>query len=310
MYLKPLQSQTQPVFLPELTAKDVSLFVQREDLLHPNISGNKYRKLAYNIEEAKRLGKRQLLTFGGAYSNHILATASAGNEFGFETIGFIRGDELGLAIDKTLKSNSTLRAAKDFGMQLRFLSRSDYRMKEEALFLERLQKEFPDAYFLAEGGSNALAVQGCEAILNKDAACDVVCVAVGTGATISGIINSTEEGQQVYGFPALKGDFLASKIREYTADKDQWQLVEAYHFGGYAKTTPELIAFMNAFKAATGILLDPVYTAKMMYGVLDLVRKNHFPKGTNILAIHTGGIQGIAGVNALLTKKGQPLIEV
>ena len=310
MYLKSLQSKTQPVFLPELNAKEVSLFVQREDLLHPSISGNKYRKLAYNIEEAKRQGKRQLLTFGGAYSNHILATASAGYEYGFETIGFIRGDELGLAIDKTLKSNSTLRAAKDFGMQFRFLSRSDYRMKEEVPFLERLQKEFPDAYLLPEGGSNALAVQGCEAILNKEVSYDIVCVAVGTGATISGIINSTEEGQQVYGFPALKGDFLEPKIQEYTADKGQWQLMEAYHFGGYAKTTPELIAFINAFKATTDILLDPVYTAKMMYGLLDLVRKNHFPKGTNILAIHTGGIQGVAGMNALLEKKGQPLIEI
>lgn len=304
-----LKSKIQPVLLPQLAAKQVSLFVQREDLLHPSISGNKYRKLAFNIEEAKRQGKRQLLTFGGAYSNHVLATAHAGKEFGFATIGIIRGEELGVDLEKTLASNPTLRAAKELGMQFEFISRAAYRLKEQAAYTKQLAKTFPEAYLLPEGGSNALAVRGCECILQSTPFCDFIGVSVGTGGTLTGIVNRSDPAQQVLGFSALKGAFLEDKIQALHPKNKNWKLIEAYHFGGYAKTTSKLIAFINRFRRETGILLDPIYTGKMLFGLLDLVQKDAFPKGSKILAIHTGGLQAISAMNDRLMKKGLPKIE-
>tara|TARA_B100000809_G_scaffold3856_1_gene4119 strand:+ start:16912 stop:17853 length:942 start_codon:yes stop_codon:yes gene_type:complete len=307
--MKSLESNIQQVFLPQIAEKDVELFIKREDLLHPVISGNKYRKLFYNIQFAKEKGDTQLLTFGGAYSNHILATAGAGFEFGFKTIGIIRGDELGEDLEKTLTSNPTLKAASDFGMEFIFVSRSDYKLKETPSFLEDLQKRFPKSYILPEGGTNDLAIKGCEAILDETTAIyDVICVAVGTGGTISGIINAAKPNQTVLGFPALKGDFLKGEIEKNGVNTSNWKLISNYHFGGYAKINEELITFSNNFHNTTNVLLDPVYTAKMCYGIVDMIKNNTFKKGIKILMIHTGGLQGIKGMNTVLSKKGLPTL--
>lgn len=279
----------------------ITLFIKRDDLLHPFISGNKYRKLKYNLMQAKAKNKDTLLTFGGAFSNHILAVAAAGKEFGFKTIGIIRGEELGGKIS----DNPTLSKAQEFGMVFDFVSREDYRLKAEAYFLENLIRKHGDFYLVPEGGTNELAVKGCEEILTTDDdGFDFVCCAVGTGGTISGIINCSKSSQQVLGFPALKGDFLTEDIRKF-ANKNNWKLISDYHFGGYGKVTEELVVFMNAFYEKYQIPLDPVYTAKMVYGVFDLIENNYFPTGSKILMIHTGGLQGIAGMNDLLRKKNR-----
>lgn len=283
----------------------LELYIKREDNIHEFISGNKYRKLKYNITEASRLGFNSLLSFGGAYSNHIAAVAYAGKSFGFNTIGVIRGEELE---DKT-ENNPTLKFARSCGMKLKFVTREDYKKRSDDAFIMHLVKEFGSFYYIPEGGTNIQAVKGCEEILTEpDKAFDYVCCAVGTGGTISGLINASEPHQKILGFPALKGSFLSDNISKFVTRKN-WELIGDYHFGGYAKINIDLIAFINQFKREHGIPLDPVYTGKMMYGIMDMIRLNKFPKGSRILAIHTGGLQGIAGMNAKLKLKKLPLIQ-
>jgi 1-aminocyclopropane-1-carboxylate deaminase len=287
-----------------LSHNPISLSIKREDLLHPHISGNKFRKLKYNITTAKEQNHTQLLTFGGAFSNHIVAVASAGKEFGFQTIGVIRGEELATQIE----DNPSLKFAQACGMILEFVSREQYRYKYEKSALEFWRKKYGEFYLLPEGGSNALAVKGCEEILTKaDEVFDYVCCAVGTGGTIAGLINSAQPHQKIIGFPALKGDFLPEDIRKFTANK-MGELITDYHFGGYGKVTPQLIQFLNDFHDQHHIPLDPIYTGKMVFGVMDLIEKNYFKKGSNILLIHTGGLQGIRGINKILSQKNQQQI--
>ncbi len=296
-------SKNQEIQLKLLQDKKISLYIKREDLLHPFISGNKYRKLKYNLIEAKTKNIKSILTYGGAYSNHIAATAYAGKENNIQTIGIIRGEELA----HKWQENPTLRFAASNGMQFKFVSREVYRNKLSDLTLQNLKNEFGQFYDLPEGGTNELAIKGCEEILNNDKNFDIICTAVGTGGTIAGIINSTIENQKVIGFPALKGDFLKKDICKFT-DKYNWSLNTDYNFGGYGKVSEELIKFINDFKFQTEIPLDPIYTGKMMYGILDLVKKGYFKPGTKILVIHTGGLQGISGMNTILKKKNLPLL--
>jgi 1-aminocyclopropane-1-carboxylate deaminase len=278
----------------------ISLVMKREDLIHPFVSGNKFRKLKYNLLQAKTENQSTLLTFGGAYSNHIAAVAYAGKEKGFQTIGIIRGDELG---DK-IESNPTLKFAQECGMQFEFVSREDYRLKTDSAFLEQLENKFGSFYLIPEGGTNAFAIKGCEEILTQeDGIFDYVACAIGTGGTISGVINSAFRYQKILGFPALKGDFLQDEIRNFVQNEN-WELITEYHFGGYAKVNDELIAFINWFFEQTKIPLDPVYTGKMVFGVFDLINKNYFPENSKILLIHTGGLQGIHGMNLKLKQKG------
>lgn len=279
--------------------------IRREDLIHPFISGNKFRKLKYNLIQAKAENHDTILTFGGAFSNHIAATAFAGREYGFKTIGIIRGEEL----ESKINENPTLQFAQECGMQFKFVSRETYRHKTEAAFIENLKYEFGNFYLVPEGGTNEFAVQGCQEILSpKDAEYDFVCCAVGTGGTISGIINSSLPHQKVLGFPALKADFLNDEICKFVQNKN-WELIPDYHFGGYAKVNPELITFINTFYSDHQIPLDPIYTGKMVCGVMDLINKNYFPQHSKILLIHTGGIQGIAGMNNKLKNKHLPTID-
>ncbi|NHM05630.1 1-aminocyclopropane-1-carboxylate deaminase/D-cysteine desulfhydrase [Flavobacterium sp. CYK-4] len=286
------------------TFSEVRLAVKREDLIHPLISGNKFRKLKYNLIQAEVEGQQQLLTFGGAFSNHIAAVAAVGKLRGFKTVGVIRGEELAMQIDQ----NPTLRLARDSGMQLKFISREAYRNKTSPEFITQLKQEFGDFYLVPEGGTNHMAVKGCqEILLPADAEFDFICCAVGTGGTISGLINSAFPHQKVIGFPALKGDFLTEEIRKFAA-ADNWELILDYHFGGYGKVSTALIHFINDFYLKTHIPLDPIYTGKLVFGVLDLVRKKYFPEGSKILIIHTGGLQGIEGMNLRLQNKQSPLL--
>jgi len=305
-----LHQQLPPIPLQQvnfdfLEEKNIQLYVLREDLIHPTISGNKWRKLFYNLQEAKNAGKNQLLTFGGAYSNHIAATAAAGNQFGFKTVGIIRGEE-------HLPLNLTLQLAIDNGMQLRYMSRELYRdEKYNASFLQEMKAEFGDFYLVPEGGSNAFAVKGCtEIIKNIDIDYDIICCACGTGGTIAGIIASVDETKQVFGFPALKGgNFLKNDIQQLLADYQQqfvveinnknWQLITDYHFGGYAKTSSELIDFVNNFYQNQTIPLDLIYTGKMLFGILHLAKTTAFFNGKKIVAIHTGGLQGNKGFDKI-----------
>lgn len=288
----------------KLHHRDVEFHIKREDQIHPFVSGNKYRKLKYNIIEAKKKGFNTLLTFGGAYSNHIAAVASAGSLFGLKTIGIIRGEEL----QEKVVGNATLSFAKSHSMEFKFVTRETYRNKTSVAFLKDLKSEFKNFYSIPEGGTNSLAIKGCEEILTpQDAIYDYICCAVGTGGTISGIINASKSHQQVLGFPALKGDFLKEDISKF-AKQTNWKLITDYHFGGYAKINETLVAFINHFKEQFNVPLDPIYTGKMLFGVMDLIEKKYFPKGSKILAIHTGGLQGVEGMNVTLKKKNLPII--
>ncbi len=222
-------------------------------MIHPTVSGNKFRKLKYNLETALLENYKGILTFGGAFSNHIAATAAAGQELKIPTVGVIRGEELISQID----SNPTLRYAKSCGMHLEFVSRSTYKKKTDPAYLQQLLETFKDYYILPEGGTNALAIKGCEEILTvKDQSFDIICCAVGTGGTIAGVINGSLLTQKIIGFPALKGHFIKQDICKF-ATQSNWELCEDYHFGGYAKVDSKLINFMNEFKSTYNIPLDP-----------------------------------------------------
>lgn len=298
-----MQSFNQKIDLP--FSSNCTVYIKREDLIHPIVSGNKYRKLKYNILQAKAENKMKLLTFGGAFSNHIAAVAFAAKENDFESIGIIRGEELR---DK-IENNPTLQFAQNCGMQFEFVSRESYRIKEEFSFIENLKQKYGDFYLIPEGGTNELAIKGCEEILvEEDDFFDYICCAVGTGGTISGIINSAKLHQKVLGFPALKGDFLKDEIRKFVKN-NHWDFITNYHFGGYGKVNDDLIGFINAFYKQIKIPLDPIYTGKMVFGVIDLIKSNYFPEGSKILIIHTGGIQGIQGMNIKLKNKKAQLID-
>lgn len=265
----------------------VRVLIKREDLNHPFVSGNKWWKLKYNLEEAKRLHHKTLLTFGGAYSNHIFATAAAAHELGFNSIGIIRGEE-------TLPLNPTLLFAKEKGMQLLYVSREQYRTKNDPAFVNELRERFGDFYLIPEGGTNALAVKGAtEFVQTLGNDFDYVCCAVGTGGTLAGLINGVDDKKIVLGFSVLKGGgFLKDEVNQWlTSSNTNWSLITDYHFGGYAKSNPELNRFHQDFEQQFNIPLDPVYTAKLMAGMFDLIHKNFFERGKTILVIHTGGLQ-------------------
>lgn len=273
--------------------------IKPEYLIHPTVSGNKFRKLKYNLEKVQLENYKGIVTFGGAFSNHIAATASAGQELNIPTVGIIRGEELVTQI----QSNPTLKYAKSCGMHLEFVSRSSYNKKTDPAYLLQLLETFKGYYILPEGGTNALAIKGCEEILTvKDQSFDIICCAVGTGGTIAGVINGSLLTQKIIGFPALKGEFLKEDICKF-ATQSNWELWGDYHFGGYAKVDSKLIKFMNDFKLIYNIPLDPVYTAKMMYGIFEGIRSGEIPQTSKVLAIHTGGLQGIEGMNLRLKEK-------
>mgnify|MGYP000321274756 CR=1 FL=1 len=288
-----MQIKTEEISLAILKQKKIRLFVKRIDKVHPFISGNKWYKLKYNLIAAKEKGFKTILTFGGAYSNHIAATAFAAQEKGFKSIGIIRGEE-------HLPLNPTLRFARENGMELQYISRRDYREKESLDFLEKLKAEFLAFYLIPEGGTNELAIQGTSEILEANDTQDYICCAVGTGGTIAGIINASNDKQTVVGFPAIKGiDELEKDIENWTSTSN-YKFINNYVTNGYAKVSVSLVEFINEFNTSHNIPLDAIYTGKMMMGILDLVGKDYFPKGSSILAIHTGGLQGNKGMSERL----------
>ena len=265
----------------------VNLSIKRLDLVHPHISGNKFFKLKYNLAAALQQGYTQVLTFGGAYSNHIAATAFAAQYFGLSSTGIIRGLELQ---DKAL--NRTLTTAQHFGMQLTFISRQDYRQKDHTEFLRKLRLQYPNTYIIPEGGTNPLAIQGCKEILSKaDQAFDLICCAVGTGGTITGLIEASLPHQQILGFSALKGDFLTQDVAQMT-QKYNWSITDEFCWGGYAKTAPKLLHFIQDFEKQHHIPLEQIYTGKMLYGIFQMIERGEICQGQKILVIHSGGLQG------------------
>ncbi|SMD36201.1 1-aminocyclopropane-1-carboxylate deaminase [Reichenbachiella faecimaris] len=285
----PLQQIYAPLFLE----KGVEVFLKREDLIDVDISGNKWRKLKYNLIQASELGFQKILTFGGAYSNHIAATAAACKRFGFESVGIIRGEEL------NANSNPTLRQATEYGMNLKFITRSDYQHRDDKVWINDLSEKY-QAFVVPEGGSNEAALKGVKELVDEiDINFDYILCPIGTGGTLAGIIQGLVAKQKALGISCLKGEgYLEQMVQGLTKKTESWALIHNYHFGGYARFDSHLIGFINQFYEAHGIPLDPIYTGKMMYGFFDLLKKGKFPDGSRVICVHTGGLQGIAGFNA------------
>lgn len=293
-----LPSPIQKIEHPLFDQKKVSVFIKRDDLIHPLISGNKWRKLKYNIIEA---GSRDLLTFGGAFSNHIAASAAYCHYIGKRSIGIIRGE-------KVSPLNPTLTLAAENGMILDFISRSSYKEKSDAPFLESLSLKYKDPFIVPEGGANALGIKGCTELVKEiDLSFDYILSAVGTGATIAGIALGLQKDQKVVGISVLKGAYsLLKEIKEYVSSDNNPEdvnkamnsidLLHDYHFGGYAKIENELIEFMKSFYTDYAIKTDPIYSGKSLFALFDLIQKNYFKENSTIVFYHCGGLQGIEGM--------------
>lgn len=284
------------------SSKNVELYLKREDLIHKTISGNKWRKLKYNLLKAKNDGHHTLLTFGGAYSNHIHATAYAGKLLGFNTIGIIRGEE-------HLPLNPTLADAVNCGMRIQYIDRVSYRNKTDTTFIKNLTNVYGRFYLLPEGGSNNLAVKGCTEIVNDiKIDYDFIAAACGTGGTLSGIISGLNGDKKIIGVPVLRGaEFLRNDISNYVYNFSNkhytnWDLKLDYHIGGYAKVNKELIQFIKEFESLNNVNLDPIYTGKLLYAIKDMIIKGEFPGDSKIIAIHSGGLQGIRGMQNKIKK--------
>lgn len=283
---------------------DIQIFIKREDLIHPKISGNKFWKLFFNVNQylESKPEKPLLISFGGAFSNHIASVSAFGKECGIPSIGIIRGNEL----ENNWQENPTLSEASKNGMQLFFVSREDYQNKEK--LTQKFSEKYPNALIIPEGGSNEMAVKGVQYMLGNDTKdFDYLCTAVGTGGTIAGISKFAEENQKVVGIKVVKDDSLQKTISEWSR-RNNFELIDADE-GRYGKITDENIRFINWFYEEYEIPLDPIYTGKMMQKIFDLVEKDFFPKGSKILTFHTGGLQGIKGANQFLKSKNRPLIE-
>lgn len=284
--------------------KNVHLFIKREDLIHPEISGNKYWKLFYNINEYLEAKPEDpmIITFGGAFSNHIAAVAALGHDQGISTLGIIRGEEL----EYRWANNETLKQAHNNGMQFRFVSRDIYRDKE--CLTRTLQAEFPRALVIPEGGTNPNAVKGVQYMLgNVTKSFNYLCTAVGTGGTVAGISKFADENQKVLGFKVVKDSSLDATVLEL-AGKSNFELIDAAD-GGYGKISDENIRFINDYASKYGVPLDPIYTGKMMKKLMELIDEDYFPSDSSVLAFHTGGLQGIPGANEMLKNVGRPQIK-
>jgi 1-aminocyclopropane-1-carboxylate deaminase/D-cysteine desulfhydrase-like pyridoxal-dependent ACC family enzyme len=295
------KSITQKVILPDGN-KSVEVYLQRDDLIHPLIGGNKYYKMKYNLLEAKKNNYDTILTFGGAFSNHIYAVSAAANLFGFKSIGIIRGEEY-------YPLNPTLQFAVNNRMKLHYLDRETYRNRYDQEFRETIAKQFGRVYILPEGGTNELALKGtAEIIKNIKVDYDYLCAPIGSGGTVAGLIMGSDNNKMIIGFSSLKGgEYLSSIISELISNSsnrefDNWMINHEYHFGGFAKINMELFEFVNWFKEKNNVQLDLIYNGKMMYGINELIRQNYFPADSKIVAIHTGGLQGLEGMKSKIEK--------
>jgi len=275
-----------------ISYKGIHFSMLRLDKTHKEISGNKWYKLKYNLLNAEKNHFKTILTFGGAYSNHIRAVAAVAKHFSMRSIGVIRGESHNVL-------NPTLSFAQKQGMKIHYISREQYRLKTNQDFIQSLKDQFGEFYLIPEGGTNSLAVQGAAEILEGFPKYDFVCVPVGTGGTMAGLIRGTPDQTTIYGFPVVRDQSLEGTIESFVSEScaAKWQLFTNYHFGGYARFDDSLIEFINAFKASTGVPLDPIYTGKMIFGVFDMMKKGLINTASRVLAIHTGGLQGIEGFN-------------
>lgn len=289
-----LPSPVTQIFNPLLKEKQIQLFIKRDELIHPVIQGNKWRKLKYNLIEARNTQKNTLLSFGGAYSNHLHALAAAGKHFNFETIGIIRGEQ-------HTPPNPCIQDMIDWGMQLKYITRIEYKNKTHADFIDKLRQQFGEFYLIPEGGNNSEGKKGCAELLSElEEDYDFICSEVGSGTMLSALIlNNKQPETRFIGFAVMKNPQLDNEIKANLNDQHSttthWGINHQYHFGGFAKTTTELNQFIISFKEDYDIQLEPVYSGKMLYGILDLIKQDFFKRGSRILAVHGGGLQGIRG---------------
>ena len=284
-----------------LRKKDIKLFVKREDLIHPEISGNKWRKLKYNLQYARDNDIQKIITFGGAFSNHIHATAAACKAYSLSSIGIIRGE-----FDA---QNPTLQFAQSCGMELKFISRSSYREKEKSEVVQEFLSNQKSYFLIPEGGSNEHAQIGLKELAEEinSTDFDVIMVSAGTGGTAAGVLKWLDASKELWVFSSLKSEHLHSEIlNKVGASKSkQLRFISAYHYGGYGKSPEKLISFMNEFSAKTKILLDPIYNGKIMNGFFKMISANQIDTSKSFLWIHTGGLQGIEAYNYMALKKGR-----
>jgi len=290
-----INSPLQQIYNPLFEHHNVTVHVKRDDLIHPLISGNKWRKLKYNLINARQQGVTKLLSFGGAYSNHIHALAAAGQKYNFETIGIIRGEPD--------DNNQTIGDAKQCGMSIKYVSRMEYRQRHDKSYLQQLQRQFPDALLIPEGGTNTSALKGVGEILTElaDHNPDYIITPCGSGGTTAGLIAASPAHTKVISIAVLKNaGYLIEEINNLVTGvgitNNNWRFIEGYHFGGYAKITPELVTFIEKFTQQTSIEIEPIYSAKMFFALNDLIKQGYFPAGSKIVAIHTGGLQGLRGL--------------
>lgn len=292
----------QPLHHPLFAEYGIAVWIKRDDLNHPSVQGNKWHKLKHNLQAASAAGHTALLTFGGAYSNHIAATAAAGEAFGLDTIGYIRGDELAGKPDRW---SHTLRTAQQNGMQLQFLSRADYRRKNDFHFLDQLTDKHPNAYILPEGGTNVLAVNGfaelSETIEHQCPDWTHLYTAVGTGGTLAGLVKFAPRSRtrQLFGIATLnQADSLIGDIERLcglphqSGGTVQWRLLTHYAGAGYGRTSAEIQATQHWFESQFQLLLDPIYTAKLVFGFLQELQAQKIPRGAKVVLYHSGGLQG------------------
>ena len=286
-------SYFQPISNKLLAEKNITLNIKRDDLLHPVISGNKWRKLKYNLARMQQQGKTELLTFGGAFSNHIHACAAAGKEFNLVTHAIVRGPDLDL-------NNPTLKFAKQCGMQLHVVNRLEYRQRNDKAYLSALQARFPNAYILPEGGTNEFALEGCKELAQSLPEHDYLICPTGSGGTLAGLIEGSSNKSTLLGIAVLKqADYLRDEIRALSPrakSQNNWQLLTQFHDGGYGRFTSELWQFCQYMLQQYQLPLEPIYSGKMMYALWQLINNDYFPSGSKIIAIHTGGLQGLDGL--------------
>ena len=288
-------SPLQKVVTKQTEKYQINFLVKRDDLIHPQISGNKWRKLKHNLIDAKNNNIKQLITFGGAYSNHIHAFSAAGKIFGFETIGIIRGEE---DLD-----NPTIRAARAAGMIIHYVTRQQYKKRQDRAYLLTLNQRHPDAIIIPEGGTNLSALRGVSEIVTELAECkpDFICTPCGSGGTTAGLLVGATSQTKIISVPVLKNaQYLIAEIHnligQLAIKNDNWDFIDGYHFGGYAKVKPQLLNFIERFHRETQIELEPIYSGKMFYALFDLMAQGYFPKNSTVVAIHTGGLQGVNGL--------------
>lgn len=305
-------SPLQKIEHPLLDFWQLTLFVKRDDLLHPEISGNKWRKLKYNLLEARRQQIKHIISFGGAYSNHIHALAAAGFHFGFKTTAIIRGESY-------YANNPTLKKALAWGMELQFVTRQEYKQRAESAYLQTLQSEYPHAFIVPEGGSNRFAIRGVMEAMQEiqqqaNLPVDHILTPTGSGGTLAGLVAGAAQSQlktKVTGIAVLKNALylnqeISALLQQAKINKNNnWRLQTEFHHGGYAKVPVELNHFCEQFSLQTGIPVEPIYTGKMFYALFKLIEQGYFNRGENIVALHTGGLQGLAGLKEKNQKKHQ-----